>query len=168
MKKYKLKAADMETLTPISVSMNPRGGANIQIFRESGVATLAAQVHPASQAQIASSSNQSAESDVYELAPKNGKKILRTKAMKLYKLTPSQIDSINPVSVLPNPHGKGTMRHYNLCDVEALAEQVPRRGTRMSDNTNTSSQNHEDDDDVILVEAREKLNLPSFDIIDLT
>jgi hypothetical protein len=89
MKKYKLKASDMETLTPISVSMNPRGGGNVQIFRESDVVALAAQVHPESLPQTASSSSQSANSDVYELAPKNGRKILRTKAMKMYKVRPS-------------------------------------------------------------------------------
>jgi hypothetical protein len=86
MKKYKLKGSHMETLTPIRVAANPRGGANIQIFRESDVIELAGKVHPGGLPNLTSSNLPAAADDVYELAPKNGPRIMRTKAMKLYKV----------------------------------------------------------------------------------
>ncbi|KAJ7510130.1 hypothetical protein B0H11DRAFT_1177715 [Mycena galericulata] len=52
------------------------------------------------------------------LAPRSGDTILRTEATRRYRLAPSDLDAILPVSI--RPHGLSFKQEYNLSDVIAL------------------------------------------------
>ncbi|KAJ6539000.1 hypothetical protein B0H19DRAFT_1176616 [Mycena capillaripes] len=116
-KKYKIKATDLDTITPISRQPNHMGGSSlIQVYNECDVAALTQrmgkplpEVAPMAPAAV--------------LAKKNGPRIMRTTAMKEFKLTPTQIDQLNPVSATPNAYGTVT-KYYNRCDVENLKLQL--------------------------------------------
>lgn len=108
----------------------------MQIFKRSDVEELAARVKTGLRGPVGASRPGS------QLAVKNGKLIMRTKAMKEYKVpAPSlfsgptlndccqlkavHLEEIFPVTTQPNPHGTGgDMRHYNVVDVELLANKV--------------------------------------------
>ncbi|KAJ3532112.1 hypothetical protein NM688_g7470 [Phlebia brevispora] len=64
------------------------------------------------------------------LAVPRGPWILRTKAREEFDLAPSDLESILPIEVSPNPHGgPWPMKKYNWCDVRDLAERLrPRFG----------------------------------------
>ncbi|KAJ6463839.1 hypothetical protein C8R47DRAFT_77429 [Mycena vitilis] len=60
-----------------------------------------------------------------KLAPANGRWIMKSDAVKQYKLAPSDLDSILPVSVQRNPrHYHMSVTTYNVRDVEALAQRI--------------------------------------------
>ncbi|KAJ7688388.1 hypothetical protein B0H17DRAFT_1068431 [Mycena rosella] len=118
-KKYKVKPADLDTITPISRQLNHMdGSAPIQVYNECDVAALALKVRPGKplpeSALLAGPSSSSGG-----LAKKNGARIMRTTAVKEFKLTPAQMDQLNPVSTTPNVYG-GVTKYYNRCEVEAL------------------------------------------------
>ncbi|KAJ7283451.1 hypothetical protein C8J57DRAFT_1120976 [Mycena rebaudengoi] len=124
-KKYKIKATDLDTIQPISRQLNHMGGsAPIQVYNESDVVALTQRVRPGkplpSDSTPASSSSTPA---AVVLAKKNGRRIMRTTAIKEFKLTANQLDQLNPVSVAPNAYGT-TTKYYNRCDVENLKQRV--------------------------------------------
>lgn len=85
MKKYRLAASDLASIDPIRVSRNPRGGGDIQVFNELDVAALAESIGralPLPNSQSSASSSSSVET----LAVKNGPRIMRSTAMKNYKV----------------------------------------------------------------------------------
>jgi len=115
-KKYKIKASDLDTITPISRQPNHMGGsALMQTYNECDVAALAQRLRPGKPlpelAPVAGPSS--------PLAKKNGPRIMRTTAIREFKLTPTQMDQLNPVSMTPNAYGTVT-KYYNRCDVENL------------------------------------------------
>ncbi|KAJ6510182.1 hypothetical protein C8R47DRAFT_1096981 [Mycena vitilis] len=114
--KYKIKAADLDTILPISRQPNHMGGsALIQVYNESDVAALAQRVRPGKPLpEIAPAAG---PSSAVVLAKKNGRRIMRTTAMTEFKLTSTQMDQLNPVSTTPNAYGTVT-KYYNRCDVE--------------------------------------------------
>jgi len=132
MKKYKLASSDMDSIMPIEVTRNLRGGGNmVQKFNECDVKELSERLKSApssSGAHIGCSSSiiRTSAGGTFELAVPKGPKILRTKAAKEFNIKPVQLDCIKPISIEPNPHGGNgpPMRYYNRCDVEALATQV--------------------------------------------
>ncbi|GJE92126.1 hypothetical protein PsYK624_082790 [Phanerochaete sordida] len=118
-KTYNLSDADLEALKPVGIERNPHGGRHPMVkysLRE--VRALVRRLEDASRAGSASSGTD-------ELAKPNGASILHSTAKKRYLLSSEQLSSIKPVSIKPNPHGGPVpMKHYNLCDVEALADRV--------------------------------------------
>ncbi|KAJ7179463.1 hypothetical protein C8R46DRAFT_1073836 [Mycena filopes] len=120
MKKYKLKPAQLDTITPISQQPNHMGGSSlIQVYNEEDVAALALKVRPdLPLPELAPEAGPSTP-----LAKKNGRRIMRTTAMKEFKLTPSQMDQLNPVAATPNAYGSVT-KYYNRCDVERITSHA--------------------------------------------
>ncbi|KAJ7237215.1 hypothetical protein B0H12DRAFT_1139447 [Mycena haematopus] len=117
--KYKVKTTDLDTIKPIRRVRNyiNMGGALIQTYNECDVAALVRRLRPGKPlpelAPVASPSSPVA------LAKKNGRRIMRTTAIREFKLTPTQMDQLNPVSMTPNGYGTIT-KYYNRCDVENL------------------------------------------------
>ncbi|KAJ7781608.1 hypothetical protein B0H16DRAFT_1499041 [Mycena metata] len=113
-KKYRIKATDLDTILPVSRQPNHMGGSSlIQVYNERDVATLALNLRPGKPLpELAPEAGPSSP-----LAKKKGRRIMRTTAMNEFKLTPTQIDELNPVSTTPNAYGTVT-RYYNRCDVE--------------------------------------------------
>ncbi|KAJ7744996.1 hypothetical protein DFH07DRAFT_834142 [Mycena maculata] len=60
------------------------------------------------------------------LASPKGRTIMRTTATRQFKLETGHMNRLIPVREAPNAHANagGPLRYYNLCDVEALANQV--------------------------------------------
>ncbi|KAK4701033.1 hypothetical protein P7C70_g5204, partial [Phenoliferia sp. Uapishka_3] len=132
-RKYKLAPSDLATILPISCQPNPHGGPNrVEKYNIADVEVLVDRLKDAGGAEGAAGSSTAASPPVpgapHGLAAPNGPRILRTTAMKQYKLQPVQMDRLKPVAVAPNPHraSAGPMRHYNLSDVKALAESLGR------------------------------------------
>ncbi|KAJ7087192.1 hypothetical protein B0H15DRAFT_843000 [Mycena belliarum] len=139
-KKYKLKAADLDTITPISRQPNHMGGsAPIQVYNERDVAALALNLRPGKPlpelASVAGSSSSG------PLAHKHGRRIMKTSAMKEFKLSSSQMDQLKPVSMTPNAYGTVT-KYYNRCDVENLKSRLEQ--LRMVGAGNLDGLSHED------------------------
>ncbi|KAJ7162574.1 hypothetical protein C8R43DRAFT_990762 [Mycena crocata] len=121
-KKYKVKATDLDTIEPISRQPNHMGGsALIQVYNECDVASLAQRLRPGK--LLPELGSHSSGPSGPPLAKKNGPRIMRTTAMKKFKLTPTQMDQLNPVSITPNAYGT-TTTYYNRCDVENLKSQL--------------------------------------------
>ncbi|KAF7333903.1 hypothetical protein MSAN_02403100 [Mycena sanguinolenta] len=126
-KRYKVKAADLDTIIPTLRQANPMGGAPIRAYNEVDVRALAERVRPGKPLPEPATPVCSSSGDHSPiLAPKQGQKILRTTAMNTYQLSSQQMDEILPVSATPNVHGTIT-RYYNVCDVEVLAARVAER-----------------------------------------
>ncbi|RDB22282.1 hypothetical protein Hypma_010571 [Hypsizygus marmoreus] len=118
-KKYKLGRTDFDAILPVEVRKNPRGGADIMKYNDCDVQALAQRLRSGEGLPSTSSSS----ADDTALAKPNGRRIMRTNAMKEYNLKSNQMDRIKPISSTPNVHGSNT-RFYNVCDVEALAKQA--------------------------------------------
>ncbi|KAF8211502.1 hypothetical protein K438DRAFT_1807425 [Mycena galopus ATCC 62051] len=118
-KKYKIKLTDLDTIKPISQLVNRvvMGAALIQIYNELDVAALAQRVRPGK--PLPELGSETAPSSPFKLAKKNGLRIMRTKAIQEFKLTPAQMDQLDPISATPNGYGTIT-KYYNRCDVENL------------------------------------------------
>jgi hypothetical protein len=86
MKKYHLAASDLESILPIEVNRNPRGGNSlVQKFNECDVRELYERlksVPSSSSARIGNSSPSKPPAQSSDLAVPKGPKILRTKAAK--------------------------------------------------------------------------------------
>ncbi|KAJ7122788.1 hypothetical protein C8R44DRAFT_784553 [Mycena epipterygia] len=118
--KYKIKATDLDTITPISKQPNHMGGsAPIQVYNECDVAALAQRVRPGKPLPEMGSSS----TGPLLLAKKNGRRIMRTTAMNEFNLKPHQMDQLTPISITPNAYGTLT-KYYNRCDVENLKERL--------------------------------------------
>ncbi|KAJ7221144.1 hypothetical protein B0H12DRAFT_1151763 [Mycena haematopus] len=118
-KRYKITAANLDTITPILRQANPMGGAPMQTYNEVDVRALAERVRPGKPLPEPATPMGSSSGDPSPaLAPREGPKILRTAAMNEYNLSSQQMDQILPISATPNIHGSIT-RYYNVCDVEA-------------------------------------------------
>ncbi|GJE97971.1 hypothetical protein PsYK624_141930 [Phanerochaete sordida] len=124
-KKYKLRDLDFEELTPVDVENNPYGGGNpMAKYNERQVADLARRLEEMGRASGSSES---------ELAQPKGPSIMHSDAKKDFKLATEHLLSIKPVSIKPNPHGEeyAAMKHYNLCDVQALAQRLAAQRARI-------------------------------------
>ncbi|KAJ6516247.1 hypothetical protein C8R45DRAFT_237348 [Mycena sanguinolenta] len=117
--KYKVKTTDLDTIKPISRVPNRvhMGGALIQTYNECDVAALARRVRPGK--PLPELAPVAGPSSPVGLANKNGPRIMRTTAMKEFKLTATQMDQLSPISMTPNGYGTVT-KYYNRCDVENL------------------------------------------------
>ncbi|KAJ7343194.1 hypothetical protein DFH08DRAFT_1009633 [Mycena albidolilacea] len=96
MKTYNLGSSDMDAILPVSDVRNPRNYLmRVKAYNIRDVVALARRIRSSSQ------------SLGYAVA-----------------LESVQIDRIRPVRELPNPHSAGTMRFYNRCDVQVLADSI--------------------------------------------
>ncbi|GJE97972.1 hypothetical protein PsYK624_141940 [Phanerochaete sordida] len=133
-KRYKLSDADLASLTPLSVLPNPRGGPHPVVkYSERDVQALARRLKEAATAAGPSSDG--------DLAKPNGKEILHTKAKNEYGLTTEQLRAIKPTRIEPNPYGDRLppMKHYNLCDVVALAERLAAARTQSASSSSAAA-----------------------------
>ncbi|RDB22281.1 hypothetical protein Hypma_010570 [Hypsizygus marmoreus] len=122
MEQYRLGRTDFEAIFPVHVSDNPRGGPyDIMKYNECDVRDLADRLHKGEGLSHPSSSVSSAEGSAY--ATRKGEQITKTNARNRFGLTSSQLERIKPVSRTPNKYN-GLTWLYNVCDVEALAEQA--------------------------------------------
>ncbi|GJE97973.1 hypothetical protein PsYK624_141950 [Phanerochaete sordida] len=119
MKTYKLSVKDLESITPISVDRNPYGGRNAAVrYSVRDLESLARRLH-------GDSFKTPFVPPKVELAKPCGDEILHSRAKDVYSMTNDQLKAIKPVRVEPNPHGGPyPMKHYNVCDVEALAKRL--------------------------------------------
>ncbi|KAJ6463838.1 hypothetical protein C8R47DRAFT_1224997 [Mycena vitilis] len=119
-KKYNIASSDLyddlDSILPVRVEHNPRHFyMDVTKYNVKDVDALARRICNASQAS----------GSTVQFAAANGGQIMRTTAMKEFKLKPCQMDRIQPVSEGPNPHrSNATMRFYNRCDVKALATSI--------------------------------------------
>ncbi|KAJ7873332.1 hypothetical protein B0H14DRAFT_2720299 [Mycena olivaceomarginata] len=121
--KYKVKPTDLDTITPISRQPNPMGGsAPMQIYNECDVAALAQKLRPGKPLPALAGPSSPAG-----LAKKTGRQIMRSAAVKEFKLTPAQLDQLQPVSMKPNAYG--VTKYYNRCDVENLKLRLEGGGS---------------------------------------
>ncbi|KAJ7367939.1 hypothetical protein DFH08DRAFT_829831 [Mycena albidolilacea] len=124
--KYKVKPTDLDTITPISRQPNPMGGsAPMQIYNECDVAALAQKLRPGK--PLPALAPVAGPSSPAGLAKKTGRQIMRSAAAKEFKLTPAQLDQLQPVSMKPNAYG--VTRYYNRCDVESLKLRLEGGGS---------------------------------------
>ncbi|GJE92125.1 hypothetical protein PsYK624_082780 [Phanerochaete sordida] len=125
MKEYKLTSKDLEAIRPIAMRANPYNYTHPMVqYNECDVAALAYRKHHGGDAPVASTSAAPPAPIVPALAEVNGPGIMHSKAKERYSLKNWHLAEINPISIIPNPHGGPyPMKHYNLCDVEALAER---------------------------------------------
>ncbi|EIM91132.1 uncharacterized protein STEHIDRAFT_165519 [Stereum hirsutum FP-91666 SS1] len=123
---YKLSPSDLDSILPISDTPNPHGGRNnVRIYNLCDVVKLSLELNVPTSPPSSPPPASGSQSSNPALAVQKGAKILRTNAMKEYKLTGIQLDRLKPISIEPNPHrSTGTMRYYNLCDVKDLAQKV--------------------------------------------
>jgi len=130
MKTYKLQAGDFVTILPIIRRPNTydHGKTEMLIYNEIDVAALAMSLKEATSgaAQATSSQGSQVNQEEVQLAPRKGRQIVRTEAIKKYRLTKLQIDRLTPTEIRENPHNRRSppMRLYNEDDVKALSEQI--------------------------------------------
>ncbi|KAJ6567215.1 hypothetical protein DFH09DRAFT_1156348, partial [Mycena vulgaris] len=106
---------------PSTTPLATPNGSSI-VYNEYDVAALALMVRPGKPLpEVAPVAGSNSSGGI--LAKKNGRRIMRTTAMKEFKLIPSQMDQLNPVSMTPNAYGTVT-KYYNRCDVETLKLQL--------------------------------------------
>ncbi|KAJ7047087.1 hypothetical protein C8F04DRAFT_1172843 [Mycena alexandri] len=119
-KQFQLAASDLESILPISDERNPNNSTSrIKKYNVADVRALAERL------RSNSNSSASGSSSTATLAVASGPKIIRTNAMKEFKLVSCQMDRIKPVKMLPNPHRAGQFtKWYNRCDVKALADSI--------------------------------------------
>ncbi|KAF9466855.1 hypothetical protein BDZ94DRAFT_1249947 [Collybia nuda] len=130
-KKYRLAPADLDSILPVEIRRNNHGGPYpIKIYNISDVKALVARLAGKSPTYNPSTPTKESTGVVPktpELAEKKpGGRIMRSTAMKRFKLKGPQLDRILPISIKPNPYQKsgGDMRFYNLRDVEELHASV--------------------------------------------
>ncbi|KAJ7074190.1 hypothetical protein C8F01DRAFT_1075779 [Mycena amicta] len=118
MKKYHLTAAQMEEIPILAREANPHDPNGPEATKYSEREVL-----KASQKLGEELVTQEVNEYAPWLAMEKGSQILRTKAVEKYKLKTWQLDRIKPTDEQTNPHNaKGPkMRHYNVCDIKALA-----------------------------------------------
>ncbi|KAJ7196564.1 hypothetical protein GGX14DRAFT_375954 [Mycena pura] len=114
MKTYSLGESDLDSILPISDEPNLRSPrTRVKMYNVRDVEALAQRLKDSTPVlQVLSPTT--------GFAVKKGQEIMRTTAMKGFKLAPCQMDRIKPVRELENPYSKakGPMRFYNRCDVE--------------------------------------------------
>lgn len=128
MKKYKLQAGDFATVLPIIRRPNAHdcGKTEMLIFNERDVLALVANLREATSAAARPTDSQGGL-EKPQLAEPYGSQIMRSKALKQYKLTRLQIDRLAPTEIRMNSlNASRPVRLYNEADVQALAEEVRR------------------------------------------
>jgi len=143
LKKYKLKAEDLNSLLPVMCQPNPHdfGKTLVHAFNDIDVGNLAARLKGETLVDVDASqpgAPMSTAPPELQLAEPNGRQIFRTKAMKKYKLTQQHMERLYPTTIEVNPHnpfGPPT-RKYNEKEVKALANEV--RGPAPSTSASTS------------------------------
>ncbi|KAJ7444852.1 hypothetical protein FB451DRAFT_1412975 [Mycena latifolia] len=123
-KKYGLAASDLDSILPVTDKPNPKNSTTrVKTYNVADVATLARRLKSTAASSSRTSGGSSSSS---QLAIAKGPSIMRTTAMKRFKLAPCQMDRLVPVKEAPNPHptATGPTRYYNLCDVQALVDSV--------------------------------------------
>ncbi|KAJ7444851.1 hypothetical protein FB451DRAFT_1433822 [Mycena latifolia] len=110
-KQYRLGSSDLDSILPVSV--RPHGQNLRQEYNVVDVIALDARLN-------------SALPHIWERATENGPQIHFIEAMKRFKLRPTQMYRIKPVSDAPNNSNRTGRPYgiYNLCDVERLSASV--------------------------------------------
>ncbi|KAJ7734251.1 hypothetical protein B0H16DRAFT_1380762 [Mycena metata] len=136
-KRYKIKPTDLDTILPISRQPNFMGGAWIQTYNEGDVATLALNRRPGKPLpQLGPEADPSSP-----LAEKKGPRIMRTTAIKEFKLTASQLDELKPISATPNSYGTVT-KFYNRSDVQDLKSRLDQQQLGVNSPSPPPNRNH--------------------------
>ncbi|KAK0442726.1 uncharacterized protein EV420DRAFT_1649614 [Desarmillaria tabescens] len=116
-KEFRLKPADLDTLTPTRQRDNPYGG-KVTFYKIDEVEALAERLREDP------STSQSLSRPPVTRKKKDGS-ITKTDAEAHYSLQPVHLDGIKPREVKKNPHDESrSMYIYNVVDVEELAKAV--------------------------------------------
>ncbi|KAJ7775149.1 hypothetical protein B0H16DRAFT_87393 [Mycena metata] len=140
-KQFKLAASDLNSILPISDESNPHNSRlRIKKYNVADVRALAG--------RLRSNSNSSASGSTTTLAVATGPSIMRTNAMKEFKLASCQMDRIKPVRMLPNSHRTGQFtKWYNRCDVKALADSIAQAAAAPAGpSVSSAARYHEEED----------------------
>ncbi|PBK61780.1 hypothetical protein ARMSODRAFT_964579 [Armillaria solidipes] len=123
-KEFRLKPADLDTLTPARQRDNPYGG-KVTFYKIDEVEALAERLR-----EDPSSSQSPNRPPVTR--KKKGGSITKTDAIARYSLQAVHMDGIKPREVKKNPHDESrSMYIYNVVDVEELAKGVHGPGYRL-------------------------------------